>query len=126
MLRVVVWSLMWSLFIAACAQATPDYSESSDGPDAAEGASPDAFVPARTPDAAVVPATPDAAVVPGTPDAAPPPPPIDAAPPPPPPDAAVSGLFCASNADCPSADDCCFLAFCVPGLEIGDLCFPTE
>ena len=106
------------VFAGACAEAGPQFGPPDDGPDAAvEG--PDAAPTSSFADAMPPP--------PPTIDAAPPPPTIDAAPPPPPPiDAGGGGLFCTANADCTASDDCCFIALCVPGTEIGDLCFPSE
>jgi hypothetical protein len=104
--------------VGACAEASPKFA--GGGVDA--GGGPDSSV-VDEPDARAIPGTPDAAI-PDTPDAFVPPGPVDAAPPPPPPVDAGSGIFCETNADCTAADDCCFVALCVPGTELGDLCFP--
>jgi len=119
MSKFTVFVALW-LVVGACAEAGPQYGPPDDGPDAAVDG-PDARPFEQTPDATTPPPRIDAATPPPTIDAAPPPPP-----PPPPPIDAGSGLFCSSNADCPAADDCCFIALCVPVLEIGDLCFPSE
>jgi len=125
MYKFAVWIVVAAVVgLWGCAEAVP-HGQDDEGADASDP-TPDAFVPGDFPDAAPVPGRPDAAPIPGTPDAALPPPPVDAAPPPPPPPDASSGGFCASNADCPAADECCFVAICVVGIEIGDGCLPTE
>ena len=34
------------------------------------------------------------------------------------------GGFCESSADCTVSGNCCFIALCVPGTDIGGLCVP--
>ncbi|MGN6109373.1 MAG: hypothetical protein ACTHU0_29975 [Kofleriaceae bacterium] len=73
----------------------------------------------------------------GQPDAPPmidaPPVVIDAPPSPdaPPPDAPPGSIFCASNAQCTNAGECCLLlgapqGFCVPGTVVLGQCFPIN
>ncbi len=106
--------------LGACAQAGPENAQGP-GPDAAV-TGPDS-APTPTIDASPFPSPVDAAV-PGAPDATPLPGPVDAAVPPPPPIDAGSGGFCSANPDCPNPAECCFVALCVPGTGVGDLCFP--
>lgn len=105
-------------FIAACAQGMDTNTGDNTGDDTTTAdANDDLPIDARPPDASI------------PIDAAPP---IDSSIPIDAPTAVDGGPFCTNSSQCTVSGECCFSlsppdpGFCVPGTEIGGVCFPIS